>query len=246
MKPVRERLDVLLVSRGLASSRERARALIMAGKVLCDELVVDKPGQKVSGTASVRLKERDFPYVSRGGLKLAGALERFKLDPAGCIALDVGASTGGFTHCLLMHGARQVYAVDVGYGQLAWELQQDPRVVVMDRTNVRHLSAAAFPFVPNFCVIDVSFISLTKVLPAVYPLLGFEAPLVALVKPQFEVGRRDVGKGGIVRDERKRLESLEKVITAAAESGFCCLQQMESPITGQKGNHEFLIYLRRD
>jgi len=246
MKPDRERLDVVLVSKGLAASRERARALIMAGKVLCDDVVVDKAGQKVSAAAVIRLKERDFPYVSRGGLKLAGALDVFRLDPAGCVALDVGASTGGFTHCLLMRGTRKVYAVDVGYGQLAWELQQDSRVVVMDRTNIRFLSAADFSEKPNFCVIDVSFISLTKVLPAVFSLLSAGTPVVALVKPQFEVGRENVGKGGIVRDEKKQEEALEKVIRSAEEGGFAFHQKMISPISGQKGNREFLVYLRRD
>ncbi len=245
MKPERERLDVILVSRGLAASRERARSLIMAGKVLCDNIVVDKAGQKVSMTAVIRLKERDFPYVSRGGLKLAGALETFGLDPVGCVALDVGASTGGFTHCLLMHGARLVYAVDVGYGQLAWELQQDSRVVVMDRTNIRSLTLADFPETINFCVIDVSFISLEKVLPAVHPLLSAGASVVALVKPQFEVGRRNVGKGGIVRDEKKQQEALEKIIRSAEEVGFDFQQKMISPITGQKGNREFLVSLQR-
>ncbi|HDJ28194.1 MAG TPA: TlyA family RNA methyltransferase [Proteobacteria bacterium] len=246
MKTGRERLDVILVSRGLAASRERAQALIMAGKVLCDDIVVDKAGQKVSLGSVIRLKERDFPYVSRGGLKLAGALQSFSLDPVGCVALDVGASTGGFTHCLLMHGARLVYAVDVGYGQLAWELQQDSRVVVMDRTNIRSLSPADFPETINFCVIDVSFISLEKVLPAVYPLLSAGTPVVALVKPQFEVGRRNVGKGGIVRDEKKQQEALEKIIRSAEGIGFDFHQKMISPITGQKGNREFLVYLRRN
>ncbi len=246
MKPDRERLDVIMVARGLAASRERARALIMAGKVLCDDVVVDKAGQKVAVTAAIRLKERDFPYVSRGGLKLEAALQTFNLDPAGRTALDVGASTGGFTHCLLMRGVCRVYAVDVGYGQLAWELQQDPRVVVMDRVNIRVLTPADFPDSLNFCVIDVSFISLTKVLPAVYPLLDQGTPVIALVKPQFEVGRADVGKGGIVRDEQKRLAALEKVVASAADCGFSCQQQMVSPIAGQKGNREFLVYLRRD
>jgi 23S rRNA (cytidine1920-2'-O)/16S rRNA (cytidine1409-2'-O)-methyltransferase len=181
MKAGRERLDVILVSRSLAASRERAQALIMAGKVICDDIVVDKAGQKVSLESVIRLKERDFPYVSRGGLKLAGALQSFSLDPAGRVALDVGASTGGFTHCLLMHGARLVYAVDVGYGQLAWELQQNSQVVVMDRTNIRSLSPADFPETINFCVIDVSFISLEKVLPAVHPLLSAGTSVIALV-----------------------------------------------------------------
>jgi len=246
MKPDRERLDVILVSQGLAASRERARALIMAGKVLCDDIVVDKAGQKVSLGSVIRLKERDFPYVSRGGLKLAGALETFRLDPVGCVALDIGASTGGFTHCLLMRGARLVYAVDVGYGQLAWELQRDSRVVVMDRTNIRSLSPADFPETINFCVIDVSFISLEKVLPAVHPLLSTGTKVVALVKPQFEVGRSSVGKGGIVRDEKKQQEALEKIIKSAEGGGFDFQQKMISPITGQKGNREFLVYLRRD
>ncbi len=246
MKSDRERLDVILVSRGLAASRERARALIMAGKVLCDDIVIDKAGQKVSLAAVIRLKERDFPYVSRGGLKLAGALETFSLDPVGCVALDIGASTGGFTHCLLMHGAQQVYTVDVGYGQLAWKLQQDSRVVVMDRTNIRSLSRSDFPETINFCVIDVSFISLEKVFPVVYSLLSAGTPVVALVKPQFEVGRKNVGKGGIVRDEKKQQEALGKIIHFAEEVGFAFRQKMTSPITGQKGNREFLIYLQRD
>jgi 23S rRNA (cytidine1920-2'-O)/16S rRNA (cytidine1409-2'-O)-methyltransferase len=246
MKAGRERLDVILVSRSLAASRERAQALIMAGKVICDDIVVDKAGQKVSLESVIRLKERDFPYVSRGGLKLAGALQSFSLDPAGRVALDVGASTGGFTHCLLMHGARLVYAVDVGYGQLAWELQQNSQVVVMDRTNIRSLSPADFPETINFCVIDVSFISLEKVLPAVHPLLSAGTSVIALVKPQFEVGRRNVGKGGVVRDEKKQQEALEKIIRSAEGIGFDFQQKMISPITGQKGNREFLIYLQRD
>lgn len=246
MKPERERLDVLLVSRGLAASRERARALIMAGKVLCDDKVVDKAGQRVSPAAVIRLKERDFPYVSRGGVKLAGALDAFNLDPAACVCLDVGASTGGFTHCLLLRGARLVYAVDVGYGQLAWKLQQDSRVVARDRTNIRSLAPTDFPEIINFCVIDVSFISLEKVLPVVYPLLAAGTPVVALVKPQFEVGRQDVGKGGIVRDGKKQQEALEKIIHFAKKVGFAFRQKMISPITGQKGNREFLIYLQRD
>ncbi|MBN2333516.1 MAG: TlyA family RNA methyltransferase [Deltaproteobacteria bacterium] len=241
----RERLDMLLVSRGLAASRERARSLILAGKVICNNQTVDKAGHKVPGDAQIRLKGNDIPYVGRGGVKLAAALETFTIDPTGCVALDVGASTGGFTHCLLLHGARQVVAVDVGYGQLAWELQQDPRVVVKDRTNIRSLVPGDFPQLFTFTVVDVSFISLTKVLPVVANLVAPGSPLVALVKPQFEVGRSDIGKGGIVRDEKKQLEAVENVIAVASDRGLRCDGRMDSPILGQKGNREFLILLRR-
>ncbi len=245
MKTAKERLDLLLVSRGLAASRERARALILAGKVVCDDRLVDKAGQQVPITAAIRLKGADIPYVSRGGVKLAAALKQFQVEPAGTVVLDVGASTGGFTHCLLLHGARRVYAVDVGYGQLAWELARDPRVVVMDRTNVRGLTPAAFSPPPEMAVIDVSFISLRKVLPVIAGLLAPGAPVITLFKPQFEVGRREVGKGGIVRDAESRRRALEEFAAAAPDLGFAVLQTMTSPIRGQKGNEEFLLFLRR-
>jgi 23S rRNA (cytidine1920-2'-O)/16S rRNA (cytidine1409-2'-O)-methyltransferase len=245
MKAAKERLDVLLVRRGLAASRERARALILAGRVVCDHHLVDKAGHRVPVDADIRLKGEDIPYVSRGGVKLAAALERFAVDPAGRVALDVGASTGGFTHCLLQRGARRVYAVDVGYGQLAWELARDPRVVVMDRTNIRQLTQEALPEPPELVVIDVSFISLNKVLPVIAGLTAGGTPVIALFKPQFEVGRAQVGKGGIVRDPEVRRQALESFAAAAPSLGFAVLQTMTSPIRGQKGNEEFLLFLRR-
>ncbi|MBN2232251.1 MAG: TlyA family RNA methyltransferase [Deltaproteobacteria bacterium] len=241
----RERLDVLLVARGLAASRERARALILAGRVLGEERVLDKAGVKVPVDIPLRLKGEDIPFVGRGGLKLAAALDAFELSPLGCVALDVGASTGGFTHCLLQRGVRRVYAVDVGYGQLAWEVRQDERVVVMDRTNIRHLRPADLPEVPDFAVVDVSFISLDLVLPVVRGLVAPAAVLVALVKPQFEVGRGAVGKGGIVRDAAARQWARDRVVTEAVAGGWEWHGTIDSPITGQKGNREYLICLRR-
>lgn len=241
----RERLDILLVARGLTASRERARALILAGRVLAADRVLDKAGMKVPADIPLRLKGGDNPFVSRGGLKLAAALDAFDLSPAGRVALDVGASTGGFTHCLLLRGVSRVYAIDVGYGQLAWEVRQDNRVVVMDRTNIRHLRPADLPEVPDFAVVDVSFISLDLVLPVMRELLAPGAPLVALVKPQFEVGRETVGKGGIVRDAAARRRALDRVISKAVADGWEWHGSIDSPITGQKGNREYLVCLRR-
>jgi 23S rRNA (cytidine1920-2'-O)/16S rRNA (cytidine1409-2'-O)-methyltransferase len=241
----RERLDKLLVERGLAPSRERARALILAGKVVVGDHAIDKVAVQVDLEAPIRLKGEDIPYVSRGGLKLAEALATFHLTVAGRIAMDVGASTGGFTDCLLQQGARKVYAVDVGYGQLAWKLRVDMRVVNLERTNVRDLTAAQLPEQPSLAVIDASFISLEKVLPAVLPLLPPDGEVVALIKPQFEVGRGRVGKGGVVRDPVLHQEVVERIRHSAGQLGCQVLGVTASPILGPKGNREFLIHLRK-
>ena len=240
---VKLRLDKLLVERGLAPSREKAQALIMAGQVLVDDRMLDKAGQQVSAQAEIRIKGETLPYVSRGGLKLRRALDEFGLDVTGLVALDVGASTGGFTDCLLQAGARQVYAVDVGYGQLAWKLRQDGRVVNIERTNIRYLTLEELGCAPDLAVIDASFISLAKVLPATVRLIRPGGYVVALIKPQFEVGRGEVGKGGIVRDPAAHTRAIESVRRAAMELGLTVSGQCDSPITGADGNREFLILL---
>ena len=242
----KERLDKLLVSRGLVPSRERARALILAGKVVVDDHAVDKAGTQVAVDVELRLKGDDIPYVSRGGLKLAAALDAFGFEVAGAIAIDVGASTGGFTDCLLQRGVSRVYAVDVGYGQLAWKLREDPRVVNLERTNIRDLAADRLPERPTLAVIDASFISLDKVLPPTLALLAEGALLVALIKPQFEVGRGQVGKGGVVRDPLQHAQVIEQIRQNAVDLGCRVLDVVESPVLGAKGNREFLIGLRRE
>jgi len=243
---VKERLDKLVVDRGLAATRARAQSLILAGKVTVGGEVVTKAGQQVAEDAAVALREEDHPYVSRGALKLEKGLDAFAIDPTGLVALDVGASTGGFTDLLLRRGAARVYAIDVGYGQLAWPLRQDPRVVVLERHNVRAMDLALVPEPADLAVIDVSFISLTLVLPRIVELLRPPAgkPIVALVKPQFEVGRELVGKGGVVRDEESRRGAIDKVSTWARERGFVVGDAVESPITGPAGNVEYLLLLR--
>lgn len=242
----RERLDKLLVDRGLAASRERAAALVMAGNVLVEGQPASKPGAQIDPSANITLKEEDHPYVSRGALKLVKGLDTFAIDPTGMVCLDIGASTGGFTDVLLRRGAAKVYAIDVGYGQLAWSLRSDPRVVVIERENVRNMDLALVPEPCDLAVIDTSFISLTLVLPRVRELLREPAgkPIVALVKPQFEVGRDQVGKGGVVRDEAARRGAVEKVRTWAALHGFTAHEDVESPITGPAGNVEYLLLLR--
>ena len=242
----RQRLDQVLVARGLAPSRERARALILAGKVLVAGQPATKAGAPIADDAEVTLREEDHPYVSRGALKLVKGLDAFGIDPAGRVALDVGASTGGFTDVLLRRGAARVYAIDVGYGQLAWSLRQDPRVVVLERENVRSIELAKVPEPCDLAVIDVSFISLTLVLPRVVELLRPPPgkPIVALVKPQFEVGREHVGKGGVVRDADARAGAVEKIRAWAAANGLAATDAVESPITGPAGNVEYLICLR--
>jgi 23S rRNA (cytidine1920-2'-O)/16S rRNA (cytidine1409-2'-O)-methyltransferase len=242
----RERLDKLLVDRGLVSSRERARALVMSGAVLVNGQPETKPGTMIDTAAELTLRAEDHPYVSRGALKLAKGLDAFEIDPTGTIALDIGASTGGFTDVLLRRGAARVYAIDVGYGQLAWSLRQDPRVVVLERQNARNIDLALVPEPCDIAVVDVSFISLTLVLPRIVELLRPPAgkPIVALVKPQFEVGREQVGKGGVVRDEAVRRSAVDKIRLWAAEHGLAAGEDVESPITGPAGNVEYLLLLR--
>ena len=244
----KERLDVALVRRGLAPSRERARALIMAGQVYVDDRMVDKPGTLILLDASCRLAEvtPELKYVSRGGLKLEKALETFQLSPDGLVAIDVGSSTGGFTQVLLERGARQVYAVDVGHGQLAWSLRNDPRVVVMERTNIRHLTSLPEPM--QCAVIDVSFISLRLVLPALVPLLtpGEQTWIAALVKPQFEAGKAEVDRGsGVISDPAVHRRVLDELTTWIPQHTSLEVRgEIDSPILGRDGNHEFLFHLR--
>jgi 23S rRNA (cytidine1920-2'-O)/16S rRNA (cytidine1409-2'-O)-methyltransferase len=241
------RLDALLVARGLAGSRERARALILAGQVRVNDRTVSKAGAPVAPDSQVTLVEPDHPYVGRGGVKLAHALDAFAIDPTGRLALDVGASTGGFTDVLLRRGARQVVALDVGHGQLDWKLRNDPRVVVLERVNARtlttdHLPVDARAF--DVITIDVSFISLRQVLPAIAPLLRPDGDLVALVKPQFEAGREEVGRGGIVRDPAVHARVLDEVTGAANALGLTRVGETRSSIAGVEGNQEFFLHLR--
>jgi 23S rRNA (cytidine1920-2'-O)/16S rRNA (cytidine1409-2'-O)-methyltransferase len=236
------RIDRLLVDRGLVESRERGHALILAGQILVNGQKQDKAGALVPEDAELRILGEVIPYVSRGGLKLAAALKEFGLSADGKIALDVGASTGGFTDCLLQHGAKKVYAVDVGYGQMAWKIRQDPRVTTIERVNIRAIEPALVPAPVDIVVIDVSFISLEKVIPSILQFLRPGAEIVALIKPQFEVGREQVGKGGIVRDEAARQAAVERITIFVQKLGFDVKGVIPSPITGQDGNVEFLIY----
>jgi 23S rRNA (cytidine1920-2'-O)/16S rRNA (cytidine1409-2'-O)-methyltransferase len=238
----RERIDRLLVSRGLAPTRERAQRLIMSGGVRVGDRVVDKPGTMVDGAADVRVVGHDLPYVSRGGLKLEAALRHWRVDVAGRTALDVGASTGGFTDCLLQHGAARVVAVDVGYGQFDWKLRGDPRVRLLERTNVRHATRETIGEAVDLAAVDVSFISLRLILPVLVALLDPPRELLLLVKPQFEVGKGQVGKGGIVRDEALRRQAVEDVAACARGLGLEVIGSIESPIVGAKGNREFLLH----
>lgn len=240
----RMRLDMLLVERGLVESRARAQARIMAGDVFVGEERVDKPGTRVALEAPLEVRGEDNPFVSRGGLKLEHALVAFGLGVSGRVAMDVGASTGGFTDCLLQRGAARVYAVDVGYGQLAWKLRQDARVINLERTNIRQLSAAQVPEPVELLVADCSFISLRLVLPPVLPFLGSGAEAVVLVKPQFEVGKGRVGKGGVVRDEALRQETIAELRGFAAELGFEVVGGVDSAVRGPQGNLEHLLWLR--
>ncbi|MDD2732507.1 MAG: TlyA family RNA methyltransferase [Desulfuromonadaceae bacterium] len=240
----KQRLDKLVLKRGLASTIEKARALIMAGQVVVGDHTVDKAGQQVAVDADIRLRGENLPFVSRGGLKLRKALDRFGIDVTGLVAVDVGSSTGGFTDCLLQAGAVKVFAIDVGYGQLAWKLQQDPRVVSMERTNIRTVTPDQFDVEPALAVIDASFISLSKVLPATVGLLQPGGRIIALIKPQFEVGKGEVGKGGVVRDPAAHEKVIEDVRQTAFELGLTVSGLCESPITGADGNREFLILLQ--
>ena len=243
------RLDKLLVERGLAASRERAQALILAGKVLVDEQKIDKAGAQVVQQSAVRLLGEDLKYVSRGGLKLERALEHWRIDVAGRICLDIGASTGGFTDCLLQHGAARVIAVDTGYGQIDLKLRQDPRVRLLEKTNARYLTRDAVGETVDIVVTDVSFISATLVLPAVVSAAFPESReerrgkrVVVLVKPQFEAGREHVGKGGVVRDEAAQTAAVERVTAALKDLGIARADVIDSPILGAEGNREFLLY----
>jgi 23S rRNA (cytidine1920-2'-O)/16S rRNA (cytidine1409-2'-O)-methyltransferase len=239
---MKERLDVLVHQRGLTESREKARRLILAGEVLVKDRVIHKPSTQIDEDAEIVVRERP-PYVGRGGHKIEHALDTFALDVEGLVAADVGASTGGFTDCMLQRGAERVYAIDVGYGQLHWKLRQDERVVVMERVNARYLEALPEPV--DFVSIDVSFISLRLILPQVARWLADDAQVVALVKPQFEAGAHRVGRGGIVRDPKTHRDVLHRVITWAEASGWGAQGLARSPIEGAKGNIEFLLWLDR-
>ena len=243
-KAGRLRLDRLLVERGLAESRTRAEALILARRVTVKGVAVPKPGTPVRPDAEIAVSDPEHPWVSRGGVKLAAALDRFGIEPAGKVCLDVGASTGGFTDVLLSRGARTVYAVDVGYGQLHAKLRSDPRVVLLERVNARSLSRNEVPVPVELLVADVAFISLTLILPAAVPLLAPSAAVVLLVKPQFESERGEVGKGGIVRDAAVRERAVARVVASATALGLLPLGTIPSPIAGADGNEEFLAAFR--
>ena len=239
----RERLDVLVWQRRLAPSRAQAQALILAGKIAVDGQCLTHCGARVAAAADVKLLADPSPYVSRGGEKLAAGLEAFDCQLQDAVALDVGASTGGFTDCLLQAGARRVYAVDVGYGQLHWRLRNDPRVVVRERTNARYLAPDDFPECMSFMTVDASFISLRLLLPALVPLLTPQAEAILLIKPQFEVGKGEVGKGGVVRDSKQHQQVLLAVLTTAQSCGLGLRAAIPSPLSGPKGNREFLAHL---
>ena len=244
-KGIKVRLDRMLVDRGLAASREQARALILAGRVLVNDLMIDKAGTLVSAEAEIRVTGDLHPYVSRGGIKLRGALDVFNLNVTGFVVLDVGASTGGFTDCLLQAGAHKVYALDVGYGQLAWKLRSDTRVVPIERTNIRYFDGAGIVEPLDMATIDASFISLKMILPRVISLLRPEGILVALIKPQFEVGRGQVGKHGVVSDPALHQLSVEAITTSCTELNLEQIVTCESPLIGPAGNREFFVCARR-
>jgi 23S rRNA (cytidine1920-2'-O)/16S rRNA (cytidine1409-2'-O)-methyltransferase len=244
--PEKRRADQLLVEQGLAESRAKAQALILAGLVACAGRRVDKPGEQFAAGAVLELKARDHPWVSRGGVKLAHALDHFRIPVDGKVALDIGASTGGFTDVLLSRGAKRVHAVDVGHGQLAWRLRQDPRVIVHDKLNARFLTREHIPDPVDMITCDASFISLATVLPSPLALAAERAELVALVKPQFEAGREHVGKGGVVREPAVQGEVCQRVADwVAAQPGWRVIGIVESPLLGPEGNREFLLYARR-
>ncbi len=239
----KERIDVLLVEKGFFESREKAKASIMAGVVYANEQKIDKAGEEVSIDAKLEVRENICPYVSRGGLKLEKAVKFFGVNLKDKVCMDIGASTGGFTDCMLQNGAKKVFSVDVGYGQFAWKLRQDERVVCMERTNIRYVTDEQIGEKLDFASIDVSFISLTKVLPVAFNLLKDDGEVVALIKPQFEAGREQVGKKGVVRDSKVHKEVIEKIIAFSESIGFCVKNLSFSPIKGPEGNIEFLLYL---
>jgi 23S rRNA (cytidine1920-2'-O)/16S rRNA (cytidine1409-2'-O)-methyltransferase len=242
----KERLDKLMVEKSIASTREKARALIMAGKVAVEGKVIDKPGTKIDLETSILLREETPPFVSRGGEKLEGALKAFGINPKGLVVMDVGASTGGFTDCVLQKGARKVYAVDVGYGQLAWKLQKDPRVVNLERRNVRYLQREEVEEEIDLVLIDTSFISIEKFIPHLLGFLKTGGAIVSLIKPQFEVGKGEVGKGGVVRDAALHQKVIDRISNFCRGVGLEVLGVTESSLVGPKGNQEFFIYLRKD
>ena len=239
----KERLDKLLIEKGNAQSREKARALIMEGRVVVEGRKIDKQGTKVAAEAQIEVRGEDHRYVSRGGQKLEGALQAFGIDPNGMVVMDVGASTGGFTDCVLQRGARKVYAVDVGYGQLAWKLQRDPRIINLERRNIRYLKWEEVGEVMDLILIDASFISIEKFLPHLLSFLKKEGSLLALIKPQFEVGKGEVGKGGVVRDSILHQKVIERLSEFSRTLGLRVHGVIESPLHGPKGNKEFFIYL---
>lgn len=258
---MKERLDKILFAKGLVKSRELARALIMEGNVFVDGSQVTKAGFLVHDTADIDLRKTGIPYVSRGGLKIEAALDFFHITAQDKIIMDVGASTGGFTDCLLQRGARKIYCIDVGYGQLAWSLRNDPRVILLERTNIRYLSDTLkergvkgkeqgmedlIESRVDMAVVDVSFISLKTVVPAIVPFLHDGAEILSLVKPQFEVGKGEVGKGGIVKEEEKRLSAVEDVRSTLEKQGLTAIGVLQSPIPGQKGNREYFLYMKRE
>lgn len=241
---MKSRLDKIVVDKGFAPSRERAQALIMEGKIHVNGIPALKSGSMIDANSNVELKGEDIPYVSRGGLKLEAAIKNFGINLKDKTAMDIGASTGGFTDCMLQSGAKKIYCIDVGYGQLAWKLMQDRRVIVLDRTNIRFLEREKIPEEVDIAVIDVSFISLLTVIFKAIEFLKKGGEIVALIKPQFEVGKGEVGKGGIVKDESLRLRAIEKVKKGFEDAGLFITGVMKSPITGQKGNVEYLIYCK--
>lgn len=240
------RLDVELVNKGLVESREKAKALIMAGHVYIDGQKAYKAGDKVKEGQMIEVKGGQLPFVSRGGLKLDKSIKSFSLNLNGVVCADIGASTGGFTDCMLQNGAKKVYSIDVGYGQLAWQLRNDPRVVNMERTNIRYIDLSLISDDVSFISIDVSFISLKLVLPVAYDMLSIGGHIVALVKPQFEAGREEVGKKGVVRDINIHRKVIKNTIDIASQIGFSVLDLDYSPIKGPEGNIEFLLYLSKD
>lgn len=243
---IRERIDVLLIEKGLETSRERAKALIMAGIVYADNQKVDKAGQEVDINALIEIRGQSIAYVSRGGLKLEKAINAFNISLKDKICMDIGASTGGFTDCMLQNGATKVYSVDVGYGQLAWKLRVDSRVINLERTNVRFLTEEQVPDKIDFASVDVSFISLTLVLPVIKLFLKQGAEMVCLIKPQFEAGRGNVGKKGVVREPEIHIDVITKIANFALQAGFTILNLSFSPVKGPEGNIEYLIHLKND
>ncbi|MCL3784813.1 TlyA family RNA methyltransferase [Roseburia hominis] len=243
---MKERLDVLLVNRGLAPSREKAKTMIMEGNVFVENQREDKAGAAFDTEVEITVKGNTLKYVSRGGLKLEKAMTHFGITLEGKVCMDIGASTGGFTDCMLQNGAVKVYSVDVGYGQFAWKLRQDPRVVCMEKTNIRYVTPADIDDVLDFASVDVSFISLTKVLIPARELLRDGGEMVCLIKPQFEAGREKVGKKGVVRDKAVHEEVVERIIEFASQNGFFVKNLEYSPIKGPEGNIEYLVYIRKD